>query len=110
MRMTPLLALMPALLVALTACGTGQPPSRATAERLCAEEAALADGVAGNIGIAGGSAGANARGSLTITSDILNPRAEADALRDCVARRMAGQPNPRGGGLTVGLSVGTGSG
>ncbi|QXT40454.1 hypothetical protein [Gymnodinialimonas ceratoperidinii] len=106
MRLLTLASLTSVLFVVLTSCGPAQPPSRATAERLCAEEAALADGIAGNVGVAGGTSGAGARGSVTITSDILNPRSEADALRDCVARRMAGQPNPRGGGLTLGLSVG----
>lgn len=102
----PLLALIPALLAALTACGPQQPPSRATAERLCAQEAREADGISGQFGVAGGSGGPSAGGNISINSNILNPRNEQDALRDCVARRMGGQPNPRGGGLTVGISTG----
>lgn len=92
--------------LALVACGPSQPPSRATAERLCADEARQADGISGNVGISGGSAGPSAGGRVTITSDILNPRNEQDALRDCINRRMGGQPNPSGGGLTVGISLG----
>ncbi|GAB5448617.1 hypothetical protein [Gymnodinialimonas sp.] len=90
----------------LAACGPGQAPSQATAERLCAQEARQADGISGSIGVAGGTGGPSASGRVTITSDILNPRSEADALADCVARRMGGQPSPRGGGLTVGISAG----
>ena len=103
MRFPLLLVLMPAL---LAACGGSQTPTRATAERLCQQEARDADGISGNIGIAGGTGGPSAGGRLTINSNILNPRSEADALRDCIARRMGGQPHPRGGGLTVGVSVG----
>lgn len=102
----PLFALSPALLAALAACGPAPTPSRATAERLCVDEARQADGISGNIGVGGGNAGASAGGRVTITSDIFNPRSEADALRDCVARRMGGRPNPRGGGLTIGISTG----
>lgn len=89
----------------LVACGPPQPPSRASAERLCADEARQADGISGNLGISGGSAGPSAGGRVTITSDILTPRNEQDALRDCINRRVSGQPNPSGGGLTVGISL-----
>lgn len=92
--------------VALLSCGPAQPPTRATAERLCQQEAREADGIAGAVEIGGGSGGPSAGGRLMINSNILNPRNEQDALRDCVDRRMGGQPNPRGGGLTVGISVG----
>ncbi len=98
-----------ALIMALamvTACGPQQPPTRATAERLCVSEARQADGIDGSIGVAGGSGGPTAGGRVTITSDILNPRNQQDAFRDCVDRRLGGQPNPSGGGLTVGISVG----
>ena len=107
MRAPPALSAAVALmaLAALAAC-SGGPPTRATAERLCAPEARLADGIAGSVGVGGGSGGPTAGGRLTITSDILNPRDERQALEDCVARRLAGRPEPRGGGLTVGVSVG----
>lgn len=98
-----LLLIVPAL--TLTACSS-QPPTRATAERLCQSEARQADGISGSVGVGGGSGGPTAGGRVTITSDILNPRNEADALRDCIARRMAGQPNPSNNGLTVGISLG----
>ena len=99
---------LPLLVIALAvgACSTPQPPSRATAERLCAPEARQADGVSGRVGVAGGSDGPSAGGRVTITSDIFNPRNEQDALRDCVNRRLNGQPDPSGGGLTVGISLG----
>ncbi|ABD53723.1 hypothetical protein [Jannaschia sp. CCS1] len=103
----PLLALIPALLavVSVSACGLSQPPTRATAERLCQQEAREADGISGSVGIGGGSNGPFARSDISINSNILNPRSEEDALHACVARRMGGQPNPSGGGLTVGLSL-----
>lgn len=94
------------VIAALTACGPSQPPSRATAERLCIPEARQADGISGRVGIGGGTGGPSASGSATINSNIFNPRSEQDALRDCVNRRLSGQPNPRGGGLTIGISAG----
>ena len=99
-------ALLLTPLALLAACGPSQPPTRATAERLCVDEARQADGISGRVGVGGGSAGPSAGGNLTITSDILNPRNEQDAFRDCVNRRLAGQPNPSGGGLTVGITLG----
>lgn len=93
-------------ITALTACGPAQIPTRATAERLCADEARQADGISGNIGVSGGSAGPAAGANLSINSNILNPRNEQDALRECVNRRLGGQPNPSRPGLTVGISAG----
>lgn len=92
--------------LAVAACGAGQTPTRATAERLCADEARQADGVSGSVGIGGGTGGPFAGGSVTITSDILNPRSEQEALASCVDRRLNNRPAPRGGGLTIGISAG----
>ncbi len=83
-----------ALLALLAACGPPQPPTRATAARLCADEARLADGFGGNVGIGGGSNGPFASGNVTITSDIRNPRPEAEALEACIQRRLAGDSGP----------------
>jgi hypothetical protein len=101
-RLLPLLSLA----VLLTACGPAQPPTRATAERLCVDEARQADGISGSVGVGGGSGGPSARGGVRITSDIFNPRNEQEAFNTCVDRRLGGQPNPSGGGLTVGISLG----
>ncbi len=106
MRLRSLLIPLLAPVALLAACGASQPPSRATAERLCVDEARQADGISGRVGVGGGSAGPSAGGRVTITSDILTPRNEQDAFRDCVDRRMSGQPHPSGGGLTVGISLG----
>lgn len=104
--MTRITLLLTATALSLTACGPATPPTRATAERLCVSEARQADGISGQVGIGGGSGGPTAGGRVTITSDILNPRNEQDAFRDCVIRRIGGQPNPSGGGLRVGISIG----
>lgn len=77
------------LLALLAACGPPQPLSRAGAARLCADEARAADGVTGFVGAGGGSNGPVASGQLTITSDIRNPRPQAEALEDCIQRRLA---------------------
>jgi hypothetical protein len=80
--------------------------TRASAERLCADEARLADGIAGSVGVGvSSSRGGMAGGRLVLTSDVLNPRAEADVLEACVSRRMAGDrgPAPRRSGLTIAL-------
>ncbi len=95
-----------ALTMAVTACGPGGPPTRATAERLCAPEARQADGISGRVGVGGGSDGPFAGGNVTITSDILNPRDEQEAFEACIERRLSGQPEPRNSGLTVGISLG----
>ncbi|MFW5654337.1 MAG: hypothetical protein ACOCYW_01650 [Roseicyclus sp.] len=92
--------------LALVAGCAAQPMTRASAERLCADEARLADGVAGSVGVGVSSdRGGMARGRLVVTSDVFDPRAEADALEACVARRMAGDrsPEPRRPGFTIAL-------
>lgn len=106
-RHAPLLA-PAAILAVLTACGPQTPPSRATAERLCQDEARAADGISGRIGVGIGNDGPLGGGSLSINSNILNPRSEQDALRDCISRRIGGLPAPRRGTgtLTVGISGG----
>lgn len=104
MRPVPIIV-STALAATVAACGLSQPPSRATAERLCQQEARQADGISGSVGVGGGTGGPSASGRVTLTSDIFNPRDERAALDACIARRMGGQPNPRGGGLTVGLSL-----
>ncbi len=73
----------------LTACGPPQPLTRDSAARLCAPEARAADGVTGHVGAGGGSNGPFAAGRVTITSDIRTPRPEAEALEDCIQRRLA---------------------
>ena len=100
----PRLVLLGAALALAAGCA-GQPLTRASAERLCADEARLADGVAGNVGVGIGSGGGTASGRLVVTSDVLRPRSEADALDACVARRMGGDraPGPRRPGLTIGF-------
>jgi hypothetical protein len=76
--------------------------TRDRAERQCREEARLADGIAGTVGVGVGSEGGRGRGSLTVTSDILNPRPEAEAFADCVARRLSGDTSrPSRAGLTI---------
>lgn len=90
-----MLRVLPLLLpLAAIACGPSQPPTRATAARLCADEARAADGVTGFVGAGGGSNGPTAAGRITITSDIRNPRSEADALEACIQRRLAGDNSP----------------
>lgn len=90
--------------VALVAGCAAQPMTRERAERLCADEARAADGVSGTIGVGGGSGGPTASGRLVVTSAILNPQSEADALDACINRRLSGggdaPPQP---GLTVAI-------
>ncbi|MBF9035332.1 hypothetical protein HKCCE2091_13890 [Rhodobacterales bacterium HKCCE2091] len=100
MRTATLSSLGLAALLALTAC-SDQVMSEARAERLCRDEARLADGFAGNVGVAGGTGGARAGGSITISNNILRPRDEAAVMESCIARRMAGRGGPGGFRLTV---------
>ncbi|MEJ6393723.1 hypothetical protein V8J82_10675 [Gymnodinialimonas sp. 2305UL16-5] len=88
------LPLLVAALAALAACGPPQPMTMARAQRLCADEARLADGFAGRVGVGGGSEGFGATGSLTVTNDIFNPQSEDEARRNCVTRRLNGDDGP----------------
>ncbi len=92
------------LLAPLAGCAA-PPMTEERAARLCAEEARQADGISGVVGVGVGSDGPGARGTVTITSDILNPRSESQALADCIARRMAGDPTPTRVGITIGGST-----
>jgi hypothetical protein len=90
--------------LALVAGCAAQPMTRERAARLCADEAREADGISGTIGVGAGSEGGSASGRLVITSAILDPQSEADALEACIARRMAGGGDaPPRSGLTVAL-------
>lgn len=93
MHCRPVLLGIFAINLALVACGP-QPVTRASAERLCAQEAREADGISGTIGVGGGSNGPFAGGSISINSNIANPRTEADALESCVNRRLNGDTGP----------------
>jgi hypothetical protein len=74
------------------------------AERICREDAGLADGFGGNVGVGVGTGGAKARGSITVTNKILNPQSEADFMRECVRRVMNGDRGPTTVGITIGAS------
>lgn len=105
MRRALILAVL--ALGALASCGPPQPLTAARARELCRDEARAADGITGTVRVGGGSEGPSAGGNLTITSAILNPVSEADALEACIERRLAGRPAPRQSGLTVAISGGT---
>ncbi len=97
----------PRYLVACSLIASACAPTPMTAdraERLCREEADLADGVRGTVGIGVGSGGPRTKAGITITNRIFDPQSEADFIADCVARRMAGRPPPTTAGLTVGGS------
>ena len=81
------------------------PVTRERAERLCLEDAGLADGVRGTVGVGVGTGGAKAKGSITINNRVLNPQSEADFVSDCIARRMGGAPAPLTYGITIGAKT-----
>jgi hypothetical protein len=87
--------LMAGLALALVAGCAAQPMTRERAARLCEGEAREADGISGNVGFGVGSDGPVGGGSLRISSAILNPQSEADALQACIDRRMGGDNRPR---------------
>jgi len=100
---TTSLVMVGAAFAVLAGCAS-QPMTRERAERLCADEARAADGVSGTIGVGGGSGGPTASGRLVVSSAILDPQSEADALEACINRRLSGggDPPPRPG-LTVAI-------
>jgi hypothetical protein len=86
----------------------GCAPQPMTVERatdICRDEAGLADGIGGTVGIGIGSTGGTAEASLTLTNRLLNPQTEEEFMADCVARVMAGQPAPPTIGITIGGSL-----
>ena len=95
---------MAGLALALAAGCAAQPMTRERAARLCADEARQADGVSGSIGVGGGSEGPSAGGRLVVTSAILDPQSETEALERCIEDRMAGTWSPpRRSGLTLAI-------
>ncbi|WP_299303755.1 hypothetical protein [uncultured Litoreibacter sp.] len=79
-----------------------QPVTLDRADKLCREDIGLADGVRGNVGVGVGTGGAKAKGSITVTNRVLNPQSDEEFLRECIARRMNGEPAPVTYGITVG--------
>ena len=69
------------------------------------EEAGLADGVRGNVGVGVGSGGARARGSITVTNRVFNPVSAEDYIAQCVDDRLSGRGRP----ATVGITIGAGT-
>ncbi len=74
------------------------------AEALCREEAGLADGVQGRVGVGIGSDGPAGKGAVTITNRVFDPQTEAEFLSECIARRTAGEPKPTIVGVNLGGS------
>ena len=77
------------------------PMSPNRAEALCREEAGLADGVEGRVGVGIGSEGPGARVGVRVTNRVFDPQTEAEFLNDCIARRMAGDPQPTTFGVNI---------
>lgn len=75
------------------------------AEALCREDAGLADGVQGRVGVGVGTGGGKAKGSITVTNRVLNPQTEDEFIRSCVARKLNGEPEPTTIGITIGGST-----
>ncbi|MDJ0630764.1 MAG: hypothetical protein QNJ44_21080 [Rhodobacter sp.] len=75
------------------------------AERLCREEAGLADGVRGTVGIGVGSGGPAGKAKITVTNRIFDPQSEAEFMAECIARRLEGRPAPTTAGITIGGSL-----
>lgn len=92
-----------AALALLAACAP-RPMTLDRAERTCREEARLADGVAGTVGIGVGTGGPRAKAGITLTNRVFNPQSEEDFVADCVDRLMSGQGKPTTVGVTVGGS------
>ncbi|MFP4043682.1 MAG: hypothetical protein ACLFTP_03805 [Rhodosalinus sp.] len=91
----------PLFAAALAAACAPQPMTPARAAKLCAEEARAADGVTGNIRAGMSSEGPVGGGRLTVTSAVLSPVREQDALNACIDRRLAGRPAPPPRGLSI---------
>lgn len=87
----------------LAACAP-QPMTAERAERLCREEAGLADGVQGMVGVGVGTGGASGKAGITITNRVFSPQTEREFMAECIARRMAGGPKPTTAGITIGGS------
>lgn len=95
-----------AYLLPLLAVGCAPVPmTPERAERICREQAGLADGVQGRVAIGTGSQGASGKAGITITNRIFDPQTESEFMADCIARLMAGQPEPTTVGITLGARL-----
>lgn len=90
-----------ALLPVLAACAP-VPMTPERAARQCRAEVGQADGISGSIRVGTSNRGPVAGGSIRVTNRIFNPQTEADFLRDCIARRVAGAPEPTTFGINAG--------
>lgn len=84
-RLLPLIAL-----ALLTACGPLPLPQ---AEKVCIEDARLAQRPRGSVGLGYGSGGFGAVGDVTITSDFLFGRDPDAVYADCVRNRSGQSPS-----------------
>jgi hypothetical protein len=78
----------------------------ARAAKLCADEARAADGITGNLRAGMSTEGPVGGGRLTVTSAILSPVREQDALSACIDRRLAGRPAPPPRGVSITIEGG----
>ena len=81
------------------------PVTRERAEQLCRDEAGLADGVQGRVGIGIGTGGPRVGAGIIITDRVFGPQTEEEFLEECIERRMAGNPAPTRTGITIGGST-----
>lgn len=72
------------------------------AERLCREEAGLADGVQGKIGVGVSNDGARAGGAIVLTDRVFNPQSQEEFLAECIDSRLAGERRPTRFGISIG--------
>jgi hypothetical protein len=106
MKSAVLICLMACLIA--TGCAGPQPMTRERAARLCQSEARQADGVSGDFSLGTGTTGSRAGASITLNSNLFNPRSEAEVLAECIDRRMAGRdapPAPSGITLSFGGGI-----
>jgi len=73
------------------------------AESQCRDEAGLADGVEGRIGVGVGTGGTTGRAGITVNNRVFSPLTTEEFMAECIERRMDGEPNPAGFGITLGV-------
>ena len=98
------LCVITAAMFALSACAP-VPMNQERAEELCRDEAGLADGVEGSVGVGVGTSGVSGGVGVTVNNRVLSPQSEAEFMAECVARRMSGEPAPATFGIRLGTST-----
>lgn len=89
---------------AASAC-TPPPMTQERAERQCAEQTGLADGISGAVHVGVGSGGSRSGASITLTKRIFAPQTEEEFISECVDRLLEGKTGTTEVNVSAGRTI-----